>query len=294
MSMNNVNITWSCGWSPPKLPEKTGDLFAIENLQSEFHATYLGEWIREYCSSNLKGEKQMRYNLEKFYRALSDPRRTEPPKLVVTNRNLYPFPIEVPVHLELIDYESMPYISPGGELRFRGVCLDGATDSALYTVKNGHSITKSPNNSVHVDRSFQIKKVIFNEPATIVFWQDGTKTVVKTQNEEDFDPEKGLAMAIAKKAMGNEGNYFNQIKKWTEEYHDERLAFCFEAFNASLDAVKEALGLKKNPEPVKCDVMSEEKETLQTCENCLHVDVDIDVEPCRTCHHGNSNWEPKA
>lgn len=61
----------------------------------------------------------------------------------------------------------------------------------------------------------QIVKVIFNEPATIVFWNDGTKTVVKARNEE-FDVEKGLAMAIAKKAMGNRGNYFNEIKKWTE------------------------------------------------------------------------------
>lgn len=62
----------------------------------------------------------------------------------------------------------------------------------------------------------QITKVIFNDPATIVFWGDGTKTVVKAQNES-FDKEKGLAMAIAKKAMSNRGNYFNEIKKWTEE-----------------------------------------------------------------------------
>lgn len=33
---------------------------------------------------------------------------------------------------------------------------------------------------------------------------------------EKFDPEKGLAMAIAKKALGNRGNYFNRIKVWTE------------------------------------------------------------------------------
>lgn len=62
----------------------------------------------------------------------------------------------------------------------------------------------------------QIIKVIFNDPATIVFWGDGTKTVVKAQNES-FDKEKGLAMAIAKKAMGNRGYYFNEIKKWREE-----------------------------------------------------------------------------
>lgn len=64
-----------------------------------------------------------------------------------------------------------------------------------------------------------IKKVIFNAPATIVLWKDGTKTVVKAENEE-FDPEKGLAMAIAKKAMGNKGNYFNEIKKWVKSYEE--------------------------------------------------------------------------
>lgn len=60
----------------------------------------------------------------------------------------------------------------------------------------------------------EIKNVIFNYPATIVFWEDGTKTVVKCQDGDEFDPEKGLAMAIAKKAYGNKGNYCNKMKKW--------------------------------------------------------------------------------
>lgn len=67
----------------------------------------------------------------------------------------------------------------------------------------------------------KIKNVIFNDPATIVFWEDGTKTVVKA-NDEIFDPEKGLAMAISKKAFGNKGQYFDHIKKWTKAY-DETL-----------------------------------------------------------------------
>lgn len=67
-------------------------------------------------------------------------------------------------------------------------------------------------------RDLEIKNVIFNDPATVVYWKDGTKTVVKTQGGEPFDPEKGLAMAICKKAYGNEGSYFNQIKKWTDKY----------------------------------------------------------------------------
>ena len=64
----------------------------------------------------------------------------------------------------------------------------------------------------------KIKNVIFNDPATIVFWADNTKTVVKCQNYDTFDPEKGLAMAIAKKALGNQGNYYNSIGKWTDKY----------------------------------------------------------------------------
>lgn len=60
----------------------------------------------------------------------------------------------------------------------------------------------------------EIKNVIFNDPATIVFWNDGTKTVVKCQPGDSFDPEKGLAMAITKKAYGNKGSYCNKLQKW--------------------------------------------------------------------------------
>lgn len=60
----------------------------------------------------------------------------------------------------------------------------------------------------------KIKNVIFNDPATIVFWSDGTKTVVKCGKDDAFDPEKGLAMAISKYFFDNAG-YFNDVfKKW--------------------------------------------------------------------------------
>lgn len=68
----------------------------------------------------------------------------------------------------------------------------------------------------------QITNVKFNPPATIVFWSDGTKTVVKAQDGEPFDPEKGLAMAMVKKYLGNKGNYFNEISKWVDKYVDPK------------------------------------------------------------------------
>lgn len=80
------------------------------------------------------------------------------------------------------------------------------------------------------------KQVIFNPPATIVFWDDDSKTVVKCQDmmidlpvkggignltlgdstvgTEIFDKEKGLAMAFCKKMFGNKGGYYNMFKDW--------------------------------------------------------------------------------
>lgn len=69
----------------------------------------------------------------------------------------------------------------------------------------------------HMKSLFNIKNVIFSPPATIVYWADGTKTVVKAQGTEQYDPEKGLAMAIAKRAFGNQGNYYEVFKKWVKE-----------------------------------------------------------------------------
>lgn len=66
-----------------------------------------------------------------------------------------------------------------------------------------------------------IKDVIHNNPTTIVFWTDGTKTVVKVDGEE-YDPEKGLAMAFSKKMFGNDGNYYNVFKEWLPKETEEK------------------------------------------------------------------------
>ena len=60
----------------------------------------------------------------------------------------------------------------------------------------------------------KIEKVIFNNPATIVIWDNGDKTVVKCDGEK-YDPEKGLAMAITKYLLGNnQGYYYDIFTKW--------------------------------------------------------------------------------
>ena len=70
-------------------------------------------------------------------------------------------------------------------------------------------------------RKYGIVDVIFNDPATIIIWADGSKTVVKAENEK-FDPEKGLAMAISKKVLGNKHNYYEVFKKYVGRYEKKQ------------------------------------------------------------------------
>ena len=101
-------------------------------------------------------------------------------------------------------------------------------------------------NDLYDRMSLTIKDVIFNPPATIVLWMDGTKTVVKDQGEVFYDPEKGMAMAVAKKAFGNQGNYYNQFAKYLDIYEkkqeDESVnSYANTVLNNLLDKFKNSL-----------------------------------------------------
>lgn len=80
------------------------------------------------------------------------------------------------------------------------------------------------------EKALGIKDVIFKNPATIVFWTDGTKTVVKCRKGDKWDAEKGLAMACAKKLMGNRDGYhkalamhYKKKRVWEEEMDTEQI-----------------------------------------------------------------------
>lgn len=87
-------------------------------------------------------------------------------------------------------------------------------DDAL-TRKLYDKIQKEKNKAIY---DSMIQRVIFNPPATIVFWRDGSKTVVKCGEHDIFDPEKGLAMAISKRAFGDNRDYYEIFAKWVGKY----------------------------------------------------------------------------
>lgn len=66
----------------------------------------------------------------------------------------------------------------------------------------------------------RIKDVTFaKNKTTVVLWSDGVRTIVRCQKGEKFDPEKGLAMAISKRFLGNERSYYHTFLHWENKYN---------------------------------------------------------------------------
>ena len=60
-------------------------------------------------------------------------------------------------------------------------------------------------------------KVIYNPPATIAFWADGSKTVVKCDKDDVYDHKYGLALCYMKKALGS-SRAFNDALRAGRKY----------------------------------------------------------------------------
>ena len=82
---------------------------------------------------------------------------------------------------------------------------DDFLDAMRYYSKqeNYYHNILSASMELRVDIPGMIDSVIFNDPATIIYWKDGSKTVVKRSEDDIWDPEKGFCMAVIKKLYGH-------------------------------------------------------------------------------------------
>lgn len=130
---------------------------------------------------------------------------------------------------KFIDGRTLVYLSSGPMLEFGPGDLTAYCNGYLQIIKYGSfhrdmtdntcyaTEAKKILNEVFTMSAATIKNVIFSPPATIVYWSDDTKTVVKCSSNDVFDPEKSLAMAIAKRCGGNKGSYYTEIREWVEK-----------------------------------------------------------------------------
>lgn len=104
-----------------------------------------------------------------------------------------------------------------------GIDIDRAIYTAMAIDYSRQSTERAKKNDIVLFGMCRvsIRKVIFNDPATIVLWSDGTKTVVKCGPEDSYDMEKGLAMAIVKKMAGNDNRFHKVFKQYTKKKKKE-------------------------------------------------------------------------
>lgn len=101
---------------------------------------------------------------------------------------------------------------------FKNMHNYGSGSGNFYFLEENLMVTKpaykGDKNTAPHESAPEIKNVYFNDPMTVVIWNDGTKTIVRCSENDFYDPEKGLAMAIVKKVYGNDNSFHKIFKKW--------------------------------------------------------------------------------
>ena len=150
-----------------------------------------------------------------------------------------------------------------------------------FCINNDHFSPKKTFSITELMSKPKIENVIFNDPATIVFWQDGTKTVVKC-HDSVFDPEKGLAMAISKKALGNKYDYYDEFEKWlSKEEEINRIESPLQRLVDVLSSTDLSGCMPKRIFP-SC-VVTPNTEDIPSCTDCEYCSTEMYKQPCKDC-----------
>lgn len=84
------------------------------------------------------------------------------------------------------------------KVEFRGIVGEYELDRAMGSVRQLLGIKADGSNAAHAPAP---KRIIINDPATVVFFSDDTKTVTKAKDGDEYDPLFGI-MACALRKVG--------------------------------------------------------------------------------------------
>ena len=90
--------------------------------------------------------------------------------------------------------------------------LKAMTENSEFTFNN---MLGTYTTYIQDEDSFNLLKperVIYNDRATICYWKDGTKTVVKATDDDHMTHEHGVAMAIVRKLFPSRQEFLRTVK----------------------------------------------------------------------------------
>lgn len=97
----------------------------------------------------------------------------------------------------LLDPEQVVAISRPVFQKMLNACSKTRKDVHDYMQKDSEFTA-----TIHRQFQFAPKEIIYNDAATIVYWADGTKTVVKCNENDVYSEYSGFVAAVAKKMYG--------------------------------------------------------------------------------------------
>ena len=98
---------------------------------------------------------------------------------------------------------------------------DNGFDSVIYEMEKQRKFAERGTDEM---KNVEVKKIIFNGFKTIVFWNDGTKTIVSmSKDERNFDPEDAFRAAYTKKMYGTNSKIKRVIKEKSNIEQHQRI-----------------------------------------------------------------------
>lgn len=91
------------------------------------------------------------------------------------------------------------YAAVGKDINICPACGEDCTEHMLLREPAFGGAFYSDN-----DDLIYIEKVIYNKPAVIIIWSDGTKTRSTCDKDDIWNPELGLMLGVMKKVMGQD------------------------------------------------------------------------------------------
>lgn len=89
-----------------------------------------------------------------------------------------------------------------------------------FNYSGGFNTIKNNGGILGID-NFYIERVVYNNPATIMFFSDGTKTVAKTHNADVYNKETGFILCLLKKLAGTT-NVHDLLKYWLPDPESDK------------------------------------------------------------------------
>lgn len=134
----------------------------------------------------------------------------------------------------LLDPEQVVAISRPVFQRMLNECSKARKDVHDYIQKDSEFTSR-----LHCQFRFAPKEIIYHDAATIVYWTDGTKTVVKCNENDEYSEYFGFVAAVAKKMYGG-ANAINRLIDSKKVIHGNGLGQPFRSKKTFEEVLDEA------------------------------------------------------